>query len=354
MLSSYGLQGRGFFSISTSASACHAVERSAGMASQYGTSQASAAASETSRLSDQSIDRASDVWTRRELRAILKNYHVEYDNDDDKMRLLRHLETLIQKRHAKGLRTATEDRDRILRIHAQLAEVARYALSFDNGNVHSDFHNFLYVAWILDNGPLPENKTLESHKHAINRDLSRYSIAYKIMTTTNSDDNSELVRLLENAPILLQNYGPEAVNYFMSRFLPKLHSAIKREGRSNLNEREGARDAFLLDESDPFIMSSIVCDTKSTRENQAAEIARKRNRSDGSSSEEEESLFPSNKRTRLSTSCPESSATPQTSQRAISPTPEGYTTTTRRRCPKCGEIAEVVKERYHVPTICKS
>ena len=39
--------------------------------------------------------------------------------------------------------------------------------------------------------------------------------------------------------------------------------------------------------------------------------------------------------------------------RGFSPTPDGYTTETLRCCPECKNIVKVVKEPYHVPTICK-
>ena len=44
----------------------------------------------------------------------------------------------------------------------------------------------------------------------------------------------------------------------------------------------------------------------------------------------------------------------KTCNRSFSPTPDGYTTETMRCCPECKNIVKVVKEPYHVPTICRS
>ncbi|CAF9931117.1 MAG: hypothetical protein HETSPECPRED_007789 [Heterodermia speciosa] len=346
-------------------------------------------------------------WTCQKLRAVLEYYDDQFDEYKEtasKIDLMRRLDRLIRRiAPLEKYRMSVNDRDRILRAAGlgprpkfdhRLAEVVRYVLEGDDHDELGLEEEFPYVSEMLKLGPPPAKCPLVSEYKAVADDYRVYLVIYRFGVPI--EDDATFAREYHDVAGTQRTYSAEGrdcfIRYALYRSLLKreqLEAFIANEedmDEESSNEEETSEENtsrgnrshpgfsttpsppdpstssqtsisppsdYLCSEEDLFARTStsvrktihdeavlILDNTPSSESTPDPTRPRKRKRVDDSPRP-----HPPHPQPQHSPPC-------VTCHRTFSPTPDGFTTETMRCCPGCHEIIKVVKEPYHVPTIC--
>lgn len=343
-------------------------------------------------------------WTCPKMRAIFEYYDYKIDESQgtaSKTDLMGHLDLLIRQVGAMTV----NDRDSVLRVAGlgprpqydpRLAEVLRYVLQEDDHD--QDLQEFPYVSEMLELGPPPAKSPFISEYEAVARDYRIYLDTYRI---ADIEDDTTFARIYHKIRRPQKTYSAEGRDSFIRFALYR--SLLKPENLEaflmNNDEKEGETsneaasteypsnyefsmtpspvalnmssqtNILYISSGEDDLPEDLGLAQKSTSDEPVAiprlklkdkvsaskdkPRSRKRKRVDDST-DEAESLTRQDSTRRSPTAQPQPSGPCITCNRSFSPTPDGYTTETMRCCPACLNTVKVVKEPYHVPTICKS